>query len=132
FELDGLLAIDGEVDLVGDADDVDADGGVTGGDDGADGEQVGTDGGDEHAVAAGHEDGAVGGGVVGRRAGGGGDDDAVGAEGGDELLFDPDGEVAHAGDGAFGDDDVVEGVPGLDGFAVADVLGVHHAADFDV
>ena len=120
LEFDCLLAVDGEVDLVGDADDLDADGGVAGDDDGADGEQVRTDGGDHHGVDAGHDDGAVGGEVVGRGAGGGGDDDAVGAEGGDELLVDLDGEVAHAGDGALGDDDVVEGVPLLDGFAVAD------------
>ena len=132
FELDCLLAVDGEVDLVGDADDLDTDGGVAWDDDGADGEQVGTDGGDQHGVDAGHDDGAVGGEVVGRGAGGSGDDDAVGAEGGDELLVDLDGEVAHAGDGAFGDDDVVEGVPLLDGFAVADDLGVHHAADFNL
>ena len=83
-------------------------------------------------VDAGHDDGAVGGEVVGGGAGGGGDDDAVGAEGGDELAVDFDGEVAHAGDGAFGDDDVVEGVPLLEDLAVADVLGVHHAADLDL
>ena len=83
---DCLLAVDGEVDFVGNADDVDADGGFAGSDDGADGQQVGTDGSDEHGVDAGHDDGAVGGEVVGGGAGGGGDDDAVGAEGGDELA----------------------------------------------
>ncbi len=132
FEFDCFLAVYGEVDLVGDADDLNAYGGVAGHDDRADGKQVGTDGGDQHRVDAGHDDGAVGGEVVGCGAGGGGDDDAVGAEGGDELAVDFDGEVAHAGDGALGDDDVVEGVPLLNGFAVADDLGVHHAADFDL
>ena len=103
------LAVDGEVDLVGNTYDVDADGGFAGGD-----------------------DGAVGGEVVGGGTGGGGDDDAVGAEGGNELAVDFDGEVAHAGDGALGDDDVVEGVPLLEDLAVADVLGVHHAAHLDL
>jgi hypothetical protein len=129
---DRLLTVDGEVDLVGNADDMNADGGFAGGDDGSDGQQVGTDGSDEHGVDAGHDDGAIGGEVVGGRTGGGGDDDAVGAEGGDELAVDFDGEVAHAGDGALGDDHVVEGVPFLNDFAVADVLGVHHAADLDL
>ncbi len=69
--------------------------------------------------------------VVGGRAGGGRDDDAVGAHGGDELLVDLDGEVGHAGDGALGDDDVVEGVPAAEHLAVAAQLGVHHVADFD-
>jgi len=132
FELDCLLAVDGEVDLIGNADDVDADGGFAGDDDRADGEQVRTDGCDQHCVNAGHDDGAVGGEVVGCGASGRGDDDAVGAEGGDGLLVDLDGEVAHAGDGAFGDDDVVEGVPGLNGLAVANDLGSHHAAEFDL
>src|SRR5258705_8762867 len=129
---DCLLAVDGEVDFVGNADDVDADGGFARGNDGADGEQVGTDGSDQQGVNAGHDDGAVSGEVVGGGAGGGGDDDAVGAEGGDELAVDFDGEVAHAGDGAFGDDDVVEGVPLLEDLAVSDVLGVHHAPDLDL
>ena len=35
----------------------------------------------------------------------------VGAKGGDEFAIDLDGVVGHAGDGALGDDDVVEGVP---------------------
>src|ERR1700722_12628286 len=95
LELDCLLAVDCEVDFVGDADDVDADGRVSGDDDGANGEQVGADGRDQHGVDAGHDDGAVGGEVVGGGAGGGGDDDAVGAEGGDGLLVDVDGEVSH-------------------------------------
>ena len=69
------------------------------------------DGRDQHAVDAGHDDGAVGGEIVGGRTGGCGDDDAVGAEGGDELLVDLDGVVRHAGDGALGDDYVVEGRP---------------------
>jgi hypothetical protein len=131
-ELYCLLPIYCEVDLVGDAYDLDAYGGVSRDDDGTDGEQVRTDGSDQHGVDTGHDDGAVGGEVVGGGAGGGGDDDAVGAEGGDGLLVDLDGEVAHAGDGAFGDDDVVEGVPLLDDLAVADDGGAHHAADFDL
>jgi hypothetical protein len=129
---DCLLAVDGEVDLIGNADDVDADGGFAGGDDGPDGQQVRTDGSDQQGVDAGHDDGAVGGEVVGGGTGGGGDDDAVGAEGGDELAVDFDGEVAHASDGALGDDHVIEGVPLLDDLAVADMLGVHHAADLDL
>ena len=40
LELDCFLAVDGEVDLVGDTDDLDANGGVAGDDDGADGEKV--------------------------------------------------------------------------------------------
>ncbi len=132
FEFDCFLAVNGEVDFVGDADDLDADGGVAGHDDRADGKQVGADGGDQHGVDAGHDDGAVGGEVVGSGAGGGGDDDAVGAEGGDELIVDLDGEVSHAGDGSLGDDDVVEGVPLLDEVSVAQDLGTHHAADFDL
>ena len=94
--------------------------------------RCGTDGGDQHGVDAGHDNGAVGGEVVGGGAGGGGDDDAVGTEGGDELIVDLDGVVAHAGDGAFGDDDVVEGVPLLDELSVAEDLGAHHAADLDL
>src|SRR5882757_9680044 len=90
------------------------------------------DGGDQQGVDAGHNDGAIGGEVVGGGAGGGGDDDAVGAEGGDELAVDFNGEVAHAGDGALGNDDVVEGVPLLDDDTVAEVFGVHHAADLDL
>ena len=132
FELDCLLAVDCEVDLVRDTYDLDADGGVARDDDGANGEQVGTDGGDQHGVDAGHDNGAIRGEVVCRRTGGSGDDDAVGAEGGDELLVDLDGEVAHAGDGSLGDDDVVEGVPLMNGFAVADDLSVHHATDFNL
>lgn len=131
LELDCFLAVDGEVDLVGDADDLDADSGVAGDDDRANGEQVGTDGGDQHGVDAGHDNGPVGGEVVCGGAGGSGDDDAVGAEGGDGLLVDLDGEVAHAGDGSFGDYDVVEGIPLLDDVAVADDLGSHHAANLD-
>jgi hypothetical protein len=131
LQLDCFLAIDGEVDFVGDADDADIDGGFAWGDDGANGQQMGADGGDQHGVDAGHHDGSVSSEVVGGRAGGGGDDDAVGAEGGDKLLVDVDGEVAHAGDGALGDDDIVEGVPLAERFAVADVLGAHHAADLD-
>ena len=128
----GFLAVDGEVDLVGNAYDVHADGGFARGDDGADGEQVRTDGCDQHGVDAGHDDGAVGREIVGSGTSGRGDDDAVRAEGGDELAVNLDGVVSHAGDGAFGDDDVVEGVPLLNGFTVADVLGVHHAANFDL
>ena len=130
-ELDGLLAIDGEVGLVGD--DVDDYGylGVAGEDDGADGEEVGTDGGEDHGVYGGHEDGTVGGEGVGGGAGGGGDDDAVGAEAGYELAVEFDGELAHAGDGAFGEDDVVEGVPLAEELAVAEELGVHEAAAVD-
>ena len=131
-EFDGFLAVGGEVDLVGDADDVDADGGLSGDDDGTDGEQVRTDGVDDDGIDRGHDNGPVGGEVVGSRASGRGDDDAVGAEGGDELLVDFDGEVAHAGDGAFADDDIVEGVPLLEGATFADEGGVHHAADFDI
>jgi len=132
FELDCLLAVDCEVDLVRDTYDLDADGGVARDDDGANGEQVGTDGGDQHGVDAGHDNGAIRGEVVCRRTGGSGDDDAVGAEGGDELLVDLDGEVAHAGDGSLGDDDVVEGVPLADGDAVPDEAGVHHRAGIDL
>ena len=132
LELDSFLAVDREVDFVGDTYDVDADLSVAGNDDGANGEQVGADGRDQHGVHVRHHDGAVGRQVVGSGAGGRGDDDAVGAEGSDELLFDFDREVTHAGDGAFGDDDVVESVPLLDGLAVADDFGVHHAADLNV
>jgi hypothetical protein len=131
LQLDCFLAVDGEVDFVGDADDAHVDRGFAWSDDWANGQQMGADGGDQHGVDAGHYDRAVGSEVVGGRAGGGGDDDAVGAEGGDELLVDVDGEIAHAGDGALGDDDVVEGVPLAEGFAIADVLGAHHAADLD-
>ena len=49
-EFDRFLPVDGEVDLVGDADDVDADGGLSGDDDGADGEQVRADGVDNYGV----------------------------------------------------------------------------------
>ncbi len=129
-KFDGLLPVYREVDLVGDAYDVNADSGLSGYDDGADGEQVGTDGVDDDGVDRGHNDGAIGGEVVGSGAGWGGDDDAVGAEGGDELLVDLDGVVAHAGDGALGDDDVVEGVPLLHELAIAEDGRVHHAADF--
>ena len=108
LELDRLLAVYGEVNFVGNAYDFNADSGVAGDDDRADGEQVRTDRGDQHRVDVRHDDGPVGGKVVGRGAGGGGDDDAVGAEGGDGLLVYLDGEVAHAGDGSFGYDDVVE------------------------
>ena len=76
--------------------------------------------------------GAVGGEVVGGRSCGGRDNNAIGAERGDRLIVDLDGEVSHAGDGAFGDDDVVEGVPLAEDLAVSDVFGVHHAADFDL
>ena len=131
-KLNCLLSVDGEVDLVGNADDLYADGGVPWDDDGTDGEQVRTDGGDQHRIDAGHDDGAVGREVIGCGASGGRDDDAVGAEGGDGLLVDLDGEVAHAGDGSFGDDDIVEGVPLLDDLAVADDGGAHHAANFDL
>ncbi len=130
--MDRLLAVHGEVDLVGNAYDLDAYGGFARDYDRADGEQVRTDGRDQHSVDAGHDDGAVRGEVVGRGAGGSGDDDAVGAEGGYGLFVDLDGEVAHAGDGSFGDDDVVEGVPLFDETAVADDLGTHHAADLDL
>ena len=41
LQLDGLLAIDGEVNFVGDADDVNADGGFAGSDDRANRQQVG-------------------------------------------------------------------------------------------
>src|SRR6266581_5454383 len=67
------LAVDGEVDLVGNTYDVDADGGFAGGDDGPDGQQVRADGGDQQGVDAGHNDGAIGGEVVGGGASGGGD-----------------------------------------------------------
>ena len=130
-EFDSLLAVYGEVGLVGDALDVDADAGVAWDDDGPQGEQVGADGGDHHGVDAGHDDGAVGGQVVSSGAGGGRDDDAVGPEGGDELTVDLYGEVGHAGDGALGDDYVVEGLPVPKGFAVAVEIGVHHGAGFD-
>ena len=132
FELDCLLAVYGEVNFVGNAYDFDADSGVAGDDDRADGEQVRTDRGDQHGVDVRHDNGPVGSEIVGRGAGGGGDDDAVGAEGGDGLLVYLDGEVAHAGDGSFGYDDVVEGVPLFDESAVADDLGAHHAANFDL
>ena len=127
-EFDGFLAVDGEVGLVGDDVDGDGDLGGAGKDDGADGEQVGTDGGEDHGVDCRHEDGAVGGEGVGGAAGGGGDDDAVGAEAGDELAVELDGELAHAGDGAFGEDDVVEGLPLAEEGAIAEELGVHEAA----
>ncbi len=131
IQLDGLLAVDGEVGFVGD--DVDDYGyfGVAGEDDGADGEQVGTDGREDHRVDRGHQDGAVGGERVGGGAGGGGDDDAVGAEAGYELAVHLDGELAHAGDGALGEDDVVEGVPLAEELVVAKEAGVHEAADVD-
>ena len=127
----GLLTIDGEEGFV--RDDVDDDGnfGVAGKDDGADGEEVGADGGEDHGVDGRHEDGAVGGEGVGRGAGGGGDDDAVGAEAGDELAVELDGELTHAGDGTFGEDDVVEGVPLAEELAVAEELGVHETAGID-
>jgi len=48
------------------------------------------------------------------------------------LIIDLDGEVTHAGDGSLGDDDVVEGLPVAESPAVADVLRVHHAAEFDL
>jgi len=54
---------------------------------------------------------AVGGESIGSGAGRCGDDDTVGAEAGDELAVHLDGELTHAGDGSFGEDDVVEGVP---------------------
>ena len=132
LELDRLLAVYGEVNFVGNAYDFNADSGVAGDDDRADGEQVRTDRGDQHGVDVRHDNGPVGSEIVGRGAGGGGDDDAVGAEGGDGLLVYLDGEVAHAGDGSFGYDDVVEGVPLFDESAVADDLGAHHAANFDL
>jgi hypothetical protein len=65
FELHRLLTVYGEIDLVGDADDLDADGGFARDNDGADGEQVGTDGGDQHGVDAGHDNRPVGGEVIG-------------------------------------------------------------------
>ena len=94
------------------------DAGVSGDDDGAQGEEMGADGRDHHRVDRGHDDGAVGGEVVGGGAGRCGYDDAVGAEGGDELAIDLDGEVGHAGDGSLGDDDVVEGLPVLEGLCL--------------
>ena len=114
-------------------DDVDDDGdlGVAGKDDGADGEEVGADGGEDHGVDGGHENGAVGGEGVGGGTGGGGDDDAIGAETGDELAVELDGELAHAGDCTFGEDDVVEGIPLAEEFAVTEELGVHEAAGVD-
>ena len=130
-ELDGLLTIDGEEGFVGDDVDDDGDLAVAGEDDGADGEEVGADGGEDHGVDCGHEDGAVGGEGVGGGAGGGGDDDAVGAEAGDELAVELDGEFTHAGDGTFGEDDVVECVPFAEEVAVAEELGAHEAAGVD-
>jgi len=64
-QFDGLLSVYCEVDLVGNAYDFYAYGRFAGCDDGADREQVGTDGGDHQRVDAGHDDGAVGGEVVG-------------------------------------------------------------------
>ena len=75
-----------------------------------------------HGIDAGYDDKSlVQEKVVGGRAGGSGDDDAVARKGGDELgVADLDGEgVGHASDGALGDDDVVESLPVLEGFAVA-------------
>ncbi len=128
-KLDGFLAIDSEVGFVGDDVDDDGDLSFAGEDDGADGEEVGADGSEDHGVDGGHEDGAVGGQCVGGGAGGGGDDDAVGAEACDELAVELDGEFAHAGDGTFGEDDVVEGLPLAEEVAVAEELRVHEAAN---
>ena len=44
------------------------------------------------------------------------------------LAVEFDGEVAHAGDVAFGDDDFIEGFECLDGRAVAKHFGVEHDA----
>src|ERR1700751_1916180 len=75
------LDVDGEVNLVGNTDYVDADCRFARGDDGTDGQKVRADGVDQQGVDAGHDDGAVGGEVVGGGTGGGGDDDAVGPDG---------------------------------------------------
>jgi hypothetical protein len=41
------------------------------------------------------------------------------------------GELAHAGDGAFGENDVIEGVPLAEELAVTEQLGMHEAACVD-
>jgi len=130
-EFDGFLAVHGEVGFVRDDVDNYGDFGVAGEDDGADGEEVGADGRKDHGVYRGHEDGTVSGEGIGSGAGGSGDDDTVGPEAGDELAVHLDGELAHAGDGAFGEDDVVEGIPFAEQLVVAEEAGVHEAAGVD-
>jgi len=131
-ELHRLLSVYREVDLVGDAYDFDAYGGVSRDDDGTDSEQVGTDGSYQHRIDAGHNDRAIGGQIICGGTGGRRDDDAVGAEGGYGLAVDLYREVAHASDGSFGDDDVIERVPCLNELAVTDDLRSHHATDLDL
>ena len=127
----GLLAIHREIGLVGHADHAHADSRLARHHDGPDGQQVRADRRDQHGVDRGHHDGPVGREVVGRGAGRRGEDDAIGAEGGDGLAVDLDGEVGHARDGPLGHHHVVERVPLARRLAAAEELGVHHAAHFD-
>ena len=126
--VDGLLPVDGEQRLVGNALDADGERGVAAHHDGPQRKQMRTDGRDHQRVHVGGENGAVGGQRVGGGAGGRGDDHAVGAEAGDQLAFKFDGEVAHARDVALGDDGVVERVIGGVRRGAAPQLGAQHGA----
>src|SRR5690606_11524191 len=85
-------------------------------------ERVRGDGGDDHGIDVGLEDGPAGGDVVGGRAGGCRDDQPVAADAGPLVAVDAEGEIDHAERRAGGDDQFVD----LD-IAVNDSVG---AADF--
>ena len=131
LNFDGFLAVDGEVGLVGNADDVNAHGRGGRNDDGTQREEVWTDGGDDGCRDVWHDDGTVRREVVGGRSRWCRDDDAIGAKGRNDLGVDLDGEVCHAGDGSLGDNDVVQRVPFLEQLAVAVMFGVHHLSHVD-
>ena len=91
-----------------------------------------TNGRDHHSVNVGRQNRAVGGQRVSRRAGGGGDDDSVGAEAGHALAVQLDGEIAHAGNVALGDDDLIQRFITKAERAPAPQFGVQHGARIQV
>jgi len=93
--------------------DAEGDGVCVGDDDGAHGEVVRGNGGDDEVVGPGDEDGAAAGEVVTGGAGGGGDDQSVGPVGIEEGVVEVDVDGDHAGGALAGNGQFVEGEVGV-------------------
>lgn len=103
-----FASIGGNLDFIPIAVEVDDEGMRVVEDNGAIGERVGVDGGNDHDGGGGVDDGSAGGKVVGGGAGGGGDNDPVGVVGVHIFLLAMDLESDEVG-GAGLDDNIVEG-----------------------
>jgi hypothetical protein len=129
LERDAGLAVESEEDGFGGAGEFDFDERGVANDDGAIGEGVRADGGDDEGFDGGMNDGTAGGEGVSGGAGGRGDDEAVGAIANDEVVVDGEFEFDHPGERGFVDDGVVEDVLAVDDLIGAEKLDLEHGAN---